>query len=264
MPVSISQIASGSSVTPQSLNDIFQQVQDFLNGGIEVTDVGSSGTTLISPREITKPEFYGAPAPRVECISGDVHYRSRCQLSESTIVHNEMTTNFVPIPGMSATFFVDPQSSSGVCQGILTATFNAVEGFLNVSTATKNKRGGATATTLQHGIHEDTESICAEFAAFVNGNRVPGTRRFLHSSFTIDRLTFNNQNDFTYKQISISCIVPLKQGANNVSIRVKPRPDLDVTFRDGTTANFGTSTGHYLMGHIYVIGSDMYCETLIK
>ena len=98
----------------------------------------------------------------------------------------------------------------------------------------------------------------------MNGTQIPGTLRYLHSSFGVDRVTYNNQFDFTYKQVSISCIVTLNKGSNNVSIRVKPRPDLDVTFRDGTSSNFGQTTGLYLMGHIYVSSPSMYCETLIK
>tara|TARA_A100001515_G_scaffold37288_1_gene29334 strand:- start:874 stop:1674 length:801 start_codon:yes stop_codon:yes gene_type:complete len=266
MPVSISQLVSGTTITPQSINDVFQQVQDFLNGGIEKSDIVSTGSTLISPREITKPEFYGAPAPRVELVSGDVHYRSREPLTETLVIHNEMTTRFVPIPGLSASIFVNPESTNEKCQAILTATFSAVEGFLNIKSSELQKRnnGSGTPSQLDHGVHEEEESICAEFAAFVNGTQIPGTLRYLHSSFGVDRVTYNNQFDFTYKQVSISCIVTLNKGSNNVSIRVKPRPDLDVTFRDGTSSNFGQTTGLYLMGHIYVSSPSMYCETLIK
>ena len=262
MPVSISQLVSGTTITPQSINDVFQQVQDFLNGGIEKSDIVSTGSTLISPREITKPEFYGAPAPRVELVSGDVHYRSREPLTETLVIHNEMTTRFVPIPGLSASIFVNPESTNEKCQAILTATFSAVEGFLNINTTTSAKRNSG--GVLNHGVHEEEESICAEFAAFVNGTQIPGTLRYLHSSLGVDTATYANQFDFTYKQVSISCIVTLNKGSNNVSIRVKPRPDLDVTFRDGTSSNFGQTTGLYLMGHIYVSSPSMYCETLIK
>lgn len=256
MPVQIPTIASGATVTPATINDVFRKIQEFLNGGIENTDIVSSGSTLISTREMTKPEFYGAPAPRVEMICGDVHFRRQDQ-GKAFLIHNEMTTSFVPIPDMSATFFVDPQSSNQSCQAILTATFNSTEYFRGIVEVggTAERGGTATEGQLKLNVHEETEAIAAEFAAFVNGREVVGTRRFICSRFNSETL----HSDFTYKQISISCIITLDLGANDVSIRVRPKPNLDVTFRDGTS-----SSTYGLLGHIFVYGGFMYCETLIK
>ena len=256
MPVQIPTIASGATVTPATINDVFRKIQEFLNGGIENTDIVSSGSTLISTREMTKPEFYGAPAPRVEMICGAVHFRKQ-DPGKHFFVDNEMTTSFVPIPQMSATFFVDPQSSNQSCQAILTATFNSSEFFRGISSTYTAKRGGTnTDNELKVGVHEETEAKAAEFAAFVNGREVVGTRRFICSRFSNEK---NLMTDFTFKQISISCIITLELGANDVSIRVKPKPNLDVTFREGSS-----SSAYGLLGHIIVSGGSIYCETLIK
>ena len=187
-----------------------------------------------------------------------------------------MTTSFVPIPGLSATFFVDPQNTNNKCYAILTSTFNATEFFLEVESSTKLKRGGSdTDGDLIIGRHEEIESIAARYAAFVNGNQVPGTERFIHARFSLDTeppFDLTSTSAFIFKQISISCIITLKKGINDVSIRVKPEPDLNTTFRDGvdsTASGVDVSgntiyTSHTLLGHILTQNGHMHVETLIK
>ena len=62
MPISIPLLTQGV-LTASGVNSIFQNLEEFLNGGIEKTDMDTS-SKWVKERHIVKPEFYGSPTPR--------------------------------------------------------------------------------------------------------------------------------------------------------------------------------------------------------
>lgn len=236
MPVVITTLAGGEALTATRLNGIFEEVQNYLNGNIEASDISSSAN--ITEREIIKPEFYGSPAPRALLATSDVHYRRELDYTRTQIYTNQMSTGFVPIPGMSATFYCEK-----ACQAIVTATFKAAERLLRCGSAAD--RNG-TVLTLPLDL-EISDNIAAEFRAFVNGTAIKGTKRVIYSS---QDTAATAAEDLTAKNLSICCMVDLSAGLNDVSIRVKPSPD--------------GNGSHDEFFHIYVSYRQMHIEALIK
>lgn len=236
MPVAITTLATGEALTAARLNGIFEEVQNYLNGNIEASDISS--TANITEREIVKPEFYGSPAPRTLLATSDVHYRRELDYTRTQIYTNQMSTGFVPIPGMSASFY-----SEKACKGIITATFQAKERLLHPGSAADRLDATAALNTLM----ERQAYAAAEFKAFVNGSAVKGTKRVIYSS---QKVPATATEDLAVKNLSICCMVDLDAGLNDVSIRVKPSPD-------------GSGAGDEFF-HIYVAFRQMHVEALIK
>ena len=72
--------SAGDPVTAKSFRDRFIDLQKFLNGGILKADLKPATTDAdawVTTDLIFKPEFFDMPAPRVEGVSSDTHYRYR-------------------------------------------------------------------------------------------------------------------------------------------------------------------------------------------
>jgi len=80
--------SSGDDFDASAIKSRFRALELWLNGEIDTGDMRSD-RSWVKPRHIFKPEFYGSPAPRVEAVSGDSHYRSRSSNIESRYYRHE-------------------------------------------------------------------------------------------------------------------------------------------------------------------------------
>ena len=83
-----SALASAVTLKASHLNDGFDALQNFVNEGIgkkEIKEASTAGILPIDPyvkkgwlnsKSIYRPEFYGAPSPRMMAVSGQTHFRS--------------------------------------------------------------------------------------------------------------------------------------------------------------------------------------------
>ena len=240
MPVVITTLASGSALTASRLNSIFEEAQDYLNGNIESSDIDTART--ITEREIVKPEFYGSPAPRALLATSDVHYRRELDYTRAQIYTNQMTSEFIPIPGMSASFYCEK-----ACHAIVTANFMAVERLLFPgSSVDRIDKSGALELLMENFNGRNA----AEFKLFVNDTAITGTSRHIMSSQK--HTAASAIEDLATKNLSICCMVDLVAGENNVSVRVQPK-----------LGNNSSLSGDEFF-HIYVSFRQMHVEALIK
>lgn len=210
MPVSIPTFSG--TLTADAVNSIFQKVEDYLNGGMDQTDLDTT-KKWASERHIVRPEFYGAPAPRTLLASSDLHTRFVGQNLYTYPITNDITQNFTPIPGLSATVYADLNADEpSQCQAVVNACW-----FCQEQEAISNNRNSGlvgSGTTLNEDQVENN-GLCATFALFVNGIQQTGTQRYLYW----------NYDGFAFKNHSISAMITLSRGMNDISVRVRPEPD---------------------------------------
>jgi|TARA_R100001082_G_scaffold111204_2_gene94054 hypothetical protein len=214
MPVTIPIITSGSTISTTTVNDTFQLVEDFVNGGITASDIDTS-EEWVKERHVVQPEFYGAPAPRTLMVSSDVHTRSVQDLDSLFVITNQQTLNFMPIPGLSATIYVDIDNdeSSSTVVAIVNACFQCLEDTSLLSATNTTLRGGSEIIT--GAAIEGSSYMGAKYSLWVNDTEISNTRRFLYS----------NYGAFAQKNHTISAMVELNRGLNNISVRVQPSED---------------------------------------
>tara|TARA_R100001591_G_scaffold21106_1_gene30151 strand:- start:2090 stop:2827 length:738 start_codon:yes stop_codon:yes gene_type:complete len=215
MPVNIPALTTAASLNAATLNDIFLLVEKFLNGGMDSTDIDTS-SEWIESRHVVKPDFFGAPAPRVHLTSSDVHIRERLNNLHTFVVTNDMSNGFIPIPGLSASFYVDLNADEAdTCFAIVNANFfclekEAVSGDRNSGLVDDSPNGD-----FDPDDYESSSYLAGIFALFVNGSEISSTRRNIYA----------NYDGFAFKNHSISAMIELSKGMNDVSIRIKPSPD---------------------------------------
>ena len=220
MPISIPTLTSGT-LTANAVNSIFQKLEDYLNGGIDSTDFDTS-SKWCKERKIVRPEFYGSPAPKTLLVSSDLHVRYVGNNLYTYVVTNDITQDYVAIPGLSATVYADlNQDEIGSCVGIVNACFfclekEAVGGSTSASTRNSVLAGASGMTSPTRDKVEHSNVLAATFALYVNDTKVTGTERYLYW----------NYDGFAFKNHSISAMITLNRGMNNISVRVKPEPDV--------------------------------------
>ena len=218
MPISIPTLTQGT-LTASGVNSIFQQLEDFINGGIDKTDIDTS-SKWCTERHIVRPVFFGSPAPKTLLCSSDVHTRYVGNDLYKFVITNDISQDYVPIPGLSATIYADlNQDENSSCLAIVHACWHCLEKEANFADSNAGF-DDATSLTGAAGLTQlqvETDTV-ARFALFVNGIEVEGTERRL----------FVNYEGFAFKNHSISAIIGLNRGMNNVSVRVKPAADISI------------------------------------
>ena len=190
------------TVTAATLNTIAQEMELTLNGGIEASDLDSSN--WVDTVHIRPLRFFGAPAPRVEGVSGDVHFR-REGAGDNAAVFLHRTTDSTsidtwrPIPGLSATVHVKPPLPTQDISANILACWQAQE------------RGGS---TLSGPTDQGKHDLC-DFALFiVRGDTEPsyiqGTKRWLYRGSSKAKGRSKNHN--------ICTRVDLVEGVNHIYI----------------------------------------------
>ena len=225
MSISISTISSGAALTPAILNDVFQKVEEFINGELAVADLQTS-SAWVSLKEVVIPEFYGSPTPRATMPSTDVYYREQFDKTYSFVCTNGMVKSPIPIPALSATIHVPVETEDpGSMLAFFHCNFSCFESFVQRGT------GNAPLNTTGQNYLTDTEVeganvLAAYYELYVNGVRQVGTRRDLYWNF----------GNIASKNHSISAMIPLNKGINNVSIRLLPLVDVMPPTTPNTTS----------------------------
>jgi len=194
-------VTSGNVVDAETINSRSIEVEDYINGGIELNDLLQSD--WIKSRHIRPPNFYGAPAPRAEFVSGDVHYRSKRGKEETSIFWDDVIrgTTWAPIPGMSATVHVVPKTATGTAYAVVRANWYCRE------------RNGGDASG-GNGVSELEKTLTTTFMLFANGTEVDGTKQFVYRGTSY-------MYRMSAKCLSVSAVVKLNHGINNISIRAR-------------------------------------------
>tara|TARA_R100001079_G_C4411054_1_gene135543 strand:- start:43 stop:882 length:840 start_codon:yes stop_codon:yes gene_type:complete len=134
MPIDTSifkDVSPSETIEANDLRDRVNELQRFVNGQIESTDlkVDSSGnkSQIIKTSHIFKPEFFGSPSPQIIGVSSDTIFRRRSgnklsryyrhegigsSITDSQTFNDDDYTAWQPIEGMSSTVYVHEQSSN--------------------------------------------------------------------------------------------------------------------------------------------------------
>lgn len=202
LPNTFTPFTNSSTVTASSVNSRVQDVEQFINGDIEQSDLPI--TPWVDSSIIVGPEFYGSPAPRVQLVSSDVHYRRETGGTEALFFHHELSTEFIPVPGLNATVHVSipdgyPQSY--------------VEAHIRASFFAENTNS-VLGSTLPANAHL-LVTYTAEFALFNDETRIKGTLRRVYTETSAEA-------DIAGQNVSMVGKVQLSRGIHNLGVRIKP------------------------------------------
>jgi len=112
-----SDIASASVLEADHINDTVDTINDFVNKGIGAAELKNAQTYSVDSENsfekegwvtsklIYRPEFYGAPSPRMTAVSGQAYYRKRGNSWPEGAVFNADASgaDYVAVPGACAT-----------------------------------------------------------------------------------------------------------------------------------------------------------------
>ena len=244
MSISISTISSGAALTPAILNDVFQKVEEFINGELAVADLQTS-SAWVSLQEVVIPEFYGSPTPRATMPSTDVYIREQFDKTYSFISTNTVAKEPIPIPALSATIHVPVETEDpGSMLAFFHCNFSCFESF--VQRGTGNAPLNLLVNYLTDTEIENAGQLAAYYELYVNGVRQVGTRRDLYWNF----------GNIAAKNHSISAMIPLNKGINNVSIRLLPLVD--------STAQTSTKTKDIKFYQIFTQTRNMIIDVMYR
>jgi hypothetical protein len=149
-------------------------------------------------------------------VSSDVHSRYVGNNQYTFVATDDIDNqDFIPIPGLSATIYADlNQDESSTCLAVVNACWFCLEKEAVGTSRNSGLDDGSTNSLTSTQVESDA-SLVATFALFVNGTEQESTRRYLYWNF----------DGFAFKNHSISDMVALNRGYNDVSIRVKPQID---------------------------------------
>tara|TARA_R110002051_G_scaffold324958_1_gene424778 strand:- start:152 stop:994 length:843 start_codon:yes stop_codon:yes gene_type:complete len=238
---------SGTTVTAESFRSRFIELQKFINGRILKTDLVEEG--WVSSDILFKPEFYGAPAPRVEGLSSDTHYRYRTHNKLDRYFRHEQLGCSVdkepgvypgdsdaaysaskfdpavwqPVEGMAATVYVDGASNmNAMCMGTLYALESGGEvADLNVPGRDDASPTGWTAekrTKQGYKNQKYLSQVFVEFMLFVDtmdGSGPQARRQTQRRIYPRSGASYN----FRKQQVSFVDTLELTPGVNKVSYR---------------------------------------------
>jgi hypothetical protein len=234
---------SGDVITADGINKTFKAIEDYINHGINRDDI--SQERWIEHKHLPRPEFFGAPSPRVTLMTADVHYRQNHGGSGSQMyTHMLSQDRWLAIPGLSMSIFVSNPlrgMGSGDNDELDTSTDYQTEAYELIPSGSEDF-GQVVAGVVccnffvkpqQHKFKSafkndaqyfDTPSQrIAKFALFVNQKEVSGTQR----------LTFaptSRNSPYSYKNHNILAPVQLKMGMNHISVRIKMDNMADVDY----------------------------------
>jgi len=212
MPVTLSTFSQGT-ITASGINTMFENIEKFINGGIEASDI-QTDPKWVEERKIVRPNFFVTPSKKTQLVSSDVHERYIGNNLYTFVMTNDITEDFVPIPGLSATVYADlNQDESSTCFAVVHACFFCMEQEAKFADSNAGLDGTNTSRTEEQVENDDV--LAATFALFVNGVEQTGTQRYLYWNYA----------GFAFKNHSIAAMIKLDRGMNNISVRVKAAPD---------------------------------------
>lgn len=211
LPNTFTIFTDGATVTADDVNRRVVDLETFINGDIEQSDLPSG--VWVNSSLITMPEYYGSPAPRVQLVSSDVHYRRELGGQNAQIFNSNLAVDYIPIMGVSSTFHV------AIPDGFPSDTVDAA---IRCSLFGEN-----TNSVLDSNLATNTSlfvTFTAEIALFVDGVIVDGTVRRIYCETA-------GEEPIAAQNINISAMTKLSRGTHNVSVRIRP-------VKPGAAANF--------------------------
>ena len=197
---------SAGVITSAQVNAVTKEIERVINGGIESTDLKSSA--WVESTHIRPPRFFGAPAPRVEFASGDVHFREGFGSDKAFIAFHrsseEDAEDWRPIEGLATTVHVSPSVPTQDISCNIAASFFAQEIDGND-------------TTVNSDITQEKFQLC-DFALFIiRGDTEPsfvnGSKRWLYRKNSKCRIGTKNHNILTK--------VDLVEGVNHIYVALR-------------------------------------------
>lgn len=103
MGLSLTLVADGTTIDATAVQSYIEQIEYYVNEGIDVADLDSA--PWVDSVHIFKPEFYGAPRPRVKAVSGETQFfRKNDSMYTAFASHYNLSRGgAVHIPGLQAT-----------------------------------------------------------------------------------------------------------------------------------------------------------------
>jgi hypothetical protein len=101
--LSLTLVADGTTIDATAVQSYIEQIEYYVNEGIDVADLDSA--PWVDSVHIFKPEFYGAPRPRVKAVSGETQFfRKNDSMYTAFASHYNLSRGgVVHIPGLQAT-----------------------------------------------------------------------------------------------------------------------------------------------------------------
>ena len=277
---------SGDQVDVGYFDDAYEGMQNYVNYGIESSDLQGTGTSSSSSdkrwgktQHIFKSEFYGAPSPRMEGVSCLVYHRHVDHGTEKRSIHHSQATedDWVWVPGLVSTVKVTPPYERAINNATSEANFFARDQVATILTsfyafdmggsgsedgenvqASLTGKDDSSDVRHQNGAYEHT--LAAEFALFVNDYRLKSTDRAL---YTGTRRNWMGAR----KQFSMMKNVQLPIGVHNIGVRVKMntlQSSMGEYYSSGNATSFGrkhsTVTPDFIAGswkHVFVAGRNL-------
>jgi hypothetical protein len=194
MPLSIPQFNTGDKINASDVKDRLQRLESFLNGKITSSDLQST-LAWVDSDLIVRPEFYASPAPRMQGTTADVHHRRVSNnLVDSVIFFEELSNDYIPIPGLSASFHVADSAQLSVLCSFMTFEIGASD--------------------VASSVTGETNKV-ARLRLFVDGTGIRSTQRIVFAN--------NDGRKYSRKQHSICYhhTAALSAGNHSVSVRMK-------------------------------------------
>tara|TARA_R110001592_G_scaffold219333_3_gene473464 strand:+ start:341 stop:1186 length:846 start_codon:yes stop_codon:yes gene_type:complete len=226
--------ADGDEVAISFFTDMYDENETYLNKAIKSDTDFVTGNTgaypVVKTRHIYKPEFYESASRRTMAVSSETYYRNVPFGVENLSFHHPIAgsktldsvteqnaeSGWTPVRNMGATFTVEESSTPST----ILCSFYAYEmgGALSAWGEGQVDNFGNNPGRLE-------ETWCAEFALFVNGERVTATERYLYASTSW-------QHMHARKQFSFIATPTFSAGVNHVvvmclvrSLAASPKPD---------------------------------------
>ena len=227
MPISTTFVpfVSGDVITASDVNAKVEHAEDFVNTGINHTDIAEN--KWMQHHHVHRPEFFGAPSPRVKLMTSDVHHRSLHGGIDSMLYHDQLSASrWEVIPGLAMTIHVSNTHKGkghgeNIGDGDIQTARNSHKIIATVccNFFVRPEQHKYPSSSFNHtGPDFDTPTQrIAKFCLHVNGVLIPGTER---STFA----GTSRNSPYSYKNHSILAPVELNVGTNNISVRVKLDP----------------------------------------
>jgi hypothetical protein len=208
----IPDFTASNIISASDFSDRFEQIVAYLNGGIVAGDFDTSAP-WVTPDLVRPGKFYGSPARRVVMASADLHTRlvPAEDVLSFLVAEESLGGKWVAVPGLSATFYVDPYEQ------------HTVDGVLTVDAQWSCFEEGGTLPASPISNVENTKA--ATYSLFIDGTRYPVTDRILYASTTAQvQMAWKTHNiSFHHTDLAI--------GEHTVSIRVNVEQESSVSAR---------------------------------
>ena len=227
MALTFTSFASGDLVEAAELQNRLNTIEEFVNEDVTVTDfTGDAG--WIKQEHLYKPEFYGAPNPRLLAPSSDVYYRY--VPGGHPHFHPDSTREGQVVWGSAVTFKVPADDTT--VRVMANLWVYEIGGEMDADTS-----ASGSSWSVDPLLWEDDDTHAAAIAVrWDNGNDWDGTRRHIHIMSTQENLTHYAKgnpasgkvqqlvdgNNIFRKNISMVAMNTLDQGPHSVGIYVTP------------------------------------------